>query len=53
MAVVAPMPSARVAIAANGNAGARRKLRRANRRSWNSVSIEMPPERDVLKVYTL
>jgi hypothetical protein len=39
MAVVAPIPSASVAMAASGNAGARRRLRNAKRRSCMKVPI--------------
>src|SRR5690242_13333537 len=43
IAVVAPIPSASVAIAASGNAGALRRLRIANRTSCSSVSMAGAP----------
>src|SRR3954470_2882404 len=43
IAVVAPMPTASVAIAATGTAGARRRLRSAKRMSCSSVLTDTPP----------
>src|SRR4051812_139134 len=46
IAVVAPMPTASVAIAATGTAGARRRLRSAKRMSCSSVLTDTSPLRN-------